>query len=653
MIKICQECGKEFTTNNSMQKFCNNMHYRECVICGNTFEVSRSQLTSKDSRVTCSKKCSSELRKRTNTDKYGGAAPACSEAVRAKMKQTNMNRYGVSYASQSDEIKERAKSTNLSRYGFEYHSETEEHRKAVSDKWKDDSYRQSVTDKIASTNLERYGCRSVLSCQNIREKAKQTYKQKTGYDSPLSNPNVREMIHSTMLSRYGVEYPVQNDKISNQAKLTNLEKYGSENPMQNDEVLSKQQQTCLERYGNTCYLHSKEGEQVVKSKLFDRYGCSYFSKSRDWKVSVMIDPSKVDNLLKFRETPVLFIQTHFDHQPSLQELSNILGIHENSVGQLVTEFGLNRYVKYTYSYMEDEVVELILSIAPNIVIERNTRKIITPKEIDIYLPEYKIGIECNPTSTHNSTLDTFSSGPSKISYRYHQIKSDMCDELGIFLFHIFGYEWTHNKDVIKSMLVNLLNKNTNKLYARDLAVKNVPPAESRKFLSMNHRQGPGASSVRLGLYDDNNELVSLMTFGKMRKTIGTGNEDLSNCWELVRFCSKLDTTVVGGASKLFSNFLKQYDPVRIRSFSDRAHTKGALYSKLGFTAIRRSDPNYVWVDWNTDKAYHRVNAQKQNVKSFLNDSDIDLSRTEREIMIKHGFVQVYDSGTITWEWVND
>ena len=136
----------------------------------------------------------------------------------------------------------------------------------------------------------------------------------------------------------------------------------------------------------------------------------------------------------------------------------------------------------------------------------------------------------------------------------------------------------------------------------------------------------------------------------MRSTIGTSSEDLTDCYELVRFCSTRNTSVVGAASKLFSHFCNQYAPKRIRSFSDRAHTSGKLYQQLKFTEIRRSDPGYVWVNIYNDKAYHRVNAQKHNLKKFLNDDSIDLSQTEAEIMISHNFVQVFDSGTITWEW---
>ena len=93
--------------------------------------------------------------------------------------------------------------------------------------------------------------------------------------------------------------------------------------------------------------------------------------------------------------------------------------------------------------------------------------------------------------------------------------------------------------------------------------------------------------------------------------------------------------------------------MQIRSFSDRAHTKGTVYEKLGFYELRRSEPGYVWVDLTTDVAVNRVSAQKSNLKKFLHDANIDLTLSESQIMTQHGFVKVCDSGTITWEWKNN
>ena len=196
------------------------------------------------------------------------------------------------------------------------------------------------------------------------------------------------------------------------------------------------------------------------------------------------------------------------------------------------------------------------------------------------------------------------------------------------------------------MIRNLLNCNTSKLFARKLTIMEVNSKDASIFLEENHRQGKAGSRIRLGLYN-NNELVSLMTFGKMRHTVGRQNEAE---WELTRFCNKLSTSVVGGASKLFRYFISTYHPQSILSFSDRAHTKGKLYHILGFHNIRTGDPSYVWVNTDDDKAYHRINAQKRNIQTFLHDYDIDLSKSEKQIMEEHNFCQVYDSGTITWKW---
>lgn len=199
------------------------------------------------------------------------------------------------------------------------------------------------------------------------------------------------------------------------------------------------------------------------------------------------------------------------------------------------------------------------------------------------------------------------------------------------------------------MLSNLIGKTSSKLYARKCTVKEVSGNDARDFLEINHRQGNTYASTRIGLYFQN-ELVSLMTFNKVRATIGASNDIPPETYELSRFCNKLNTNVVGSASRLFSHFVKNCHPECIISFSDRSHTRGNLYKLLGFTELRRSGPNYVWVDLKTNQAVHRANTQKSNLKKFLNDDSIDLTRTERQIMEEHGYVQVFDSGTITWGW---
>ena len=128
------------------------------------------------------------------------------------------------------------------------------------------------------------------------------------------------------------------------------------------------------------------------------------------------------------------------------------------------------------------------------------------------------------------------------------MKTDLCESSGIFLFHIFGYEWTNKKHIIESMIRNLLYKNEFIVYGRKTNIREVDSSSARVFLNQNHRQGYAPAPIRYGLYYED-ELVSLMTFSKIRHTIGESKD--ANGYELVRFCNKLNTSVIGGASKLF------------------------------------------------------------------------------------------------------
>lgn len=359
-----------------------------------------------------------------------------------------------------------------------------------------------------------------------------------------------------------------------------------------------------------------------------------------------LTPEQVDNYNKFMDDPRKFISESFPCTlPSLKVLSSMLGIAECTVGQYVNQYKIRDLVEYPVSNMEKDITDLIKTARPDLYIVHNDRNVIKPLEIDIYLPDIKLGIECNPTWTHNSSNpDPWGWPPKK--YTYHKEKTDKAEEAGIKLIHIFGHEWEHKRDIVESIILNSIGANSTKIYARLCEVREVSSEDSRKFLDMNHRQGSVNCSIRLGLFS-NDKLVSLMTFSRPRYTIGN---NLKDSYELVRFCSLLNTTVVGGASKLFKYFVNNYSFSKIYSYSDRAHTSGKIYAVLGFEECERSDPGYVWVNINSDVAYSRINAQRANIRRFLGDNEVDLNRSESEIMESHGFVKVYDSGTIRWEF---
>ena len=539
------------------------------------------------------KTCSNECRYKQMSDSQDR------EVMQKHLQETLQERYGVSNAMQIQSSKDKVKQTNLERYGTEWYTQTDEYK-----------------ERVKQTDLEKYGYEHHLSSPAIIEKRQKTVHQIYGVNNVFQSDDVKGRVKQTNLDKYGVKFITQSIEIRQRIHDNNISTYGVSHPMKLPEFQEKAAQTNEKLYGRRAYTQQ------------------HISDIQRW--------------YEFINDSRSYIESHYIEQPTSHQLAADLGVDYTTVDDYLKKHDSKDCIRRAKSLMEEELKQFIMSLDHNIRIVCNDRTAISPDELDLYLPDFNFAIECDPTCTHNSSAaDPWGGAPKATTY--HKKKSDKCDSIGLTLFHVFGYDWTYKKDTIKSMIQNVIGRNEETIYARKCIVKEVPGQDSINFLNANHRQGAANSPVRLGLYY-NDELVSLMTFGKMRGTIGTGKEDLSECWELVRFCSKLNTSVVGGASKLFKHFIKLYQPKQIRSFSDRAHTRGNLYKQLGFVEVRRSEANYVWVDIKTDRAYHRVNAQKKNLKKFLKDENIDLSRSEKQIMEEHGFVQVYDSGTITWEW---
>ena len=639
----CVLCGKEFHPVNNTQKYCKKMHEVDCVVCGKEFIVDTSK---QDKAKTCSKECANKLRFRNGNplkakelrekwmedyrQRTGYSHPMHNPDVVKKMRDTSLKRYGETSFTKTKEYIDKCKETNNLKYGVDWHTQN-----------------KSVRNKITDTWVKNYGVDNPMKSEVVVDRAAKTYFDKTGYNSPLQNPEVRSKIEKTNLERYGTKNAISSEYVKQKRERTLLDRYGVDNALKNESIKNKMMQTTFERYGHTSYLASEENRKQLKKMMQSKYGTDFYSQTTEWKRNRVNDPEKVELWDKFIKNPDTILCS-YQSKPTIEDLKNDLGVSYSTVCFWVIKLGIQDKVQYVLSKMENEVVDFIKNLDYTIKIIRHDRKTIEPYELDIYLPDFKIGIECNPTSTHNSSIPSFEKN-EPIPYNYHKMKSDLCEKNGVFLFHIFGYEWTHKRGIIESMIRNLLGKNEMKFYARNSKVKRIDNKMCDKFLEENHRQGSSKSPIRYGAFVEN-ELVSVMTFSKLRPTISkNGNDfDFEHSYELVRFCSKKNTNVIGVASKLFKKFIVDYSPEFVVSYSDRSHTMGGLYQKLGFVGLKSSKPNYVWVDSNTDLAYHRMNTQKRNLKNFLHDDTIDLSKSERQIMIEHGFLQVFDSGTITW-----
>lgn len=96
---------------------------------------------------------------------------------------------------------------------------------------------------------------------------------------------------------------------------------------------------------------------------------------------------------------------------------------------------------------EQEIINYLKSL--NIKTQERVKGLIGRKEIDIYLPNYKIGIEYNGLYWHSNKFrdNTYT----------HYNKYKLCKEKGIILLQIFQDEWKEKQDIIKEIILYFLN----------------------------------------------------------------------------------------------------------------------------------------------------------------------------------------------------
>ena len=275
------------------------------------------------------------------------------------------------------------------------------------------------------------------------------------------------------------------------------------------------------------------------------------------------------------------------------------------------------------------------------------RKQLNGLEIDMYIPNNTIGIEYNGSAFHATMNGAFGT----LDKYYHQNKFLQAKRQGIHLISIFDVDWHSKQDKIKAYLKDLLTQKQ-KVYARKCVVKCIDKNIANGFCDKYHLQNhTNLSSICYGLYY-NDELFSVMTFGKRRL-----KKQQNGYYELHRYCVKIGYTIVGGANKLLKAFIKEYSPKNILSYSDNDYFDGKIYERLGFKYIKQAEPNYYWFK-TLDEWYKREQCQVQKLKKnypqyYQEAIDNNATNIEEYIMINcFSCKKVYRSGNTRWELVS-
>jgi hypothetical protein len=445
-----------------------------------------------------------------------------------------------------------------------------------------------------------------------------------GVTSTLNLPGNYEKSSQTLIERYGVENPGQIDRVKEQVRKTCLERHGHENFGSSEQAKEKRRLTMLERYSVETYSQTQQYKDKVKLTSIEKYGVDHFTQSEKYK-----ENRKLKN-------PIHHNQEHIKNfQNYNQEFVTKNFVFENKFNMHKAMEYFNVKSKILHRNFEIPKMHTIAETELLLLIEdskHNDRILIKPLEIDILSNKHKLAIEYNGLMWHSDGKSKSSKFNKRNNKNKHLIKTELVEEKGYQLFHIFENEWI-NKEKWISVINSKLN-NTERIFARKCIIKEINTKECSAFENANHLQSKGLSSVRIGLFY-NNELVVVMTFGKSRF-----NKNYQ--YELIRFCSLLNTTVVGGGSKLLKYFERNYNPTSIISYANRRWSKGNLYDKLGFELSHITGPNYFYFRVGENILFSRNMFQKHKLKDKLEIFDSKLTETEN--MFNNGYRKIFDSG---------
>ena len=518
-----------------------------------------------------------------------------SDDVKLKRINTNINRYGVDNVSKSKIIRDKVESTNMSLFGAKY---------PLASKEKYKEYKESLLDK--------YGVDNVSKIEEVVVKRNDTIKNKYGVDSYPQHPDFINKSKKTKNDRYGDEDFNNRDKYIN----TMLNKYGVDNPLKIDDIKDKVSSTNLERYGEKSFTQTSVYKDNMYAKLitdneiyFNDYNYELIEYINSDRVVLKCIECKKD----FETTKQLFRKRIITNEEPCINCNPITNSH---------------------SVPEKELMDFIDSLGTEYI--ENDRKILNGREIDILIPSKNIGIEFNGLYWHSELHK---------DRDYHYTKMKDLEYLGIQLIQVWEDQWLYKKDIVKSIIkskLGLIHKD-NRIYARKCEIRNVSSSVSRKFLDENHIQGNVNSPIRYGLYY-NDKLVSLMTFGKLRKNLGQKSED--GKFELLRFCNLLNTSVTGGFSKLLKVFNSDNFSTSIISYAmcDYSTNISSVYEKCGFKFEHYTKQNFFYVK---DKIrYNRFKFRKD----VLVKDGYDKNKTSGDIMLERKYYRIYDSGSIKYSF---
>jgi len=474
---------------------------------------------------------------------------------------------------------------------------------------------ESVRSACESSSIKSHT--NILSCCNGKSNSVAGYQWKYHTENfPIKiDPAIKR--GEIFKQKYGKNSESHTEFIS-RIKETNTKKFGKDHPMKNETILNEYKNTCLKIYGTD----NPAKNTFIKDKI------SKTERERKTKI-YFLDRLDVDKFKFISINNEDLIELHgknCSHTFSINRQLFTLRTRTNHEVCTVCNDPKKNQVSEVENFIYMKLKET------GIRIERNVVGLLESKEeLDLFFPDFSFGVEINGIKYHS---EEFGKG------KYHHIKKTKSfNKVGIDVYHFFDDEVSDKSEIVFSMIMSKLGLNK-RIFARKCRIESISNLVAIKFLSENHIQSSVNSEFSYGLFHGD-ELVSVMTFGGLRKVLGSSKKE--DTFELLRFCNKLGTNVVGAASRLLKYFVQEVSPQNIVSYANLRWSTGNLYRKIGFTEEKEVSPGYYIFYKN--KRHNRYKFRKSElIKMGFNES-----LTSDEIFDEIGAFKIWDCGNLRFE----
>jgi hypothetical protein len=421
-----------------------------------------------------------------------------------------------------------------------------------------------------------YNVKDIPCCEYCEKELKFGRSLKEGYGvyCSLTCTNKSEVhienVKKTNNIKYGGNAPIASKEIRDKTSKTNIDKYGVDNLFKDNQYI---QNKIFEKHGVNSMNKLPEVKQKTLNTNIERYGVStplVLNRSRD-----KVHESKLNNFLnKYSEYNIINrngYQLTIKCDTCLSEYSTIVATFVHRTTNSVDPCLVCNPVNTIRSIKEKQLSEFLSNLG--VIVENNNTKILGGQEIDIYLPEFNIGVEFNGLYFHS---DVFRESD------YHINKTKKCIENGVKLIHIFEDEWDDNQDIVKNDLIRLLGLNEYKIDIDNCEIKPINKKLKNKFLSENSFTPLKSTSIDIGVYYDN-KIIGITSFNKKN----------DNSFEVVYYCELKNYSINGGFETLLEYLIKTYTPSKINWVIDNRW--GGDIEKFGFKLVDDLSPNYFYL----------------------------------------------------------